>query len=99
VLAGLDRGDDLLGRGGLRASGGGGDEQGVGFAAGLITSAALTASSRIRRRAAAWLGAAAACSEADGIRLSLVTIEPDSGAGATTASGILYGLGEWNAPT
>src|SRR5271166_4115986 len=31
VLAGLDRGDDLLGRAGLRASGGGGDEQGVGF--------------------------------------------------------------------
>ena len=68
------------------------------FAAGLITSAALTDSSRIRRRAAAGLLAAVACSGADGIRLSLVTSGPDSGAGATTASGIRCGVGAWKAP-
>ncbi len=69
------------------------------LAAGLITSAALTASSRIRRRTAAGLLAAVACSGADGMRLSLVTIGPDSGAGATAASGMPCGAGEWNAPT
>ena len=69
------------------------------LAAGLITSPALTALSRIRRRAAPGLLAAVACSGADGMRLSLATSGPDSGAGATTASGMPCGAGEWNAPT